>query len=216
MRNLLPTFFYLGFVCTFPLQVLSAPMSYKGSNTTMIDFSKHYSKIDSGYALTAKDTLGLKLFRAKGEGYELQGEEFYYLRRLGRINDIKAQSNLWLFLSTGMIDIKKNNANDDEFYLSPALQADYETRRIYVMGSYQLMRPAGYNFDTSKMKAGFSFYKTSYEETQPWFILELSHTNRLSAKLEVIPTLRLINKALYFEAGISTEGDPKLHLMYTF
>jgi hypothetical protein len=38
----------------------------------------------------------------------------------------------------------------------------------------------------------------------------------MSEKLEVIPTIRLINKALYFEAGVSTEGDPKLHLMYTF
>ncbi len=84
------------------------------------------------------------------------------------------------------------------------------------MGSYQLMRVAHNNFDTSKFKAGFSFYKTSYEETQPWFILEFSHTNSVSEKLEIVPTLRLINKALYFEAGISTAGDPKLHLMYTF
>ncbi len=200
----------------FPLTSMAAPMSYKGSNTTMVDLSQHYSKIDTSYALTAKDALGLKLFQAKGEGYKLTGEEFYYLRRLHRINAVESQTNLWLFLGAGIMDVKKNNRSDDQAYVSPTIQADYETRRLYIMGSYQLMRVAHDNFDTSKFKAGFSFYKTSYEETQPWFILEFSHTNSVSEKLEIVPTLRLINKALYFEAGISTAGDPKLHLMYTF
>ena len=102
------------------------------------------------------------------------------------------------------------------FYLSPKIQFDYETRRIYAMTSHQILRVQHDNFDTTKAKAGFSFYKTEYNETQPWFILELIHTNSMSKKLEIIPTIRLINKALYLEAGVSTDGNPKLHLMHTF
>jgi hypothetical protein len=200
----------------FQMTCIAAPMSYKGSNTTMVDISQEYSKIDTSYAITAKDSLGIRLYQAKGEGYKLNGDEFYYLRRLHRINAIESQANLWLFTSAGIVNVKKNNRNNNQAYVSPTVQADYETRRIYMMGSYQLFRVANDNFDTSKFKAGFSFYKTSYEETQPWFILELSHFNTINKKIEVIPTLRLINKALYFEAGVSTEGDPKLHLMYTF
>ena len=40
--------------------------------------------------------------------------------------------------------------------------------------------------------------------------------NSLKNNTALIPTLRLVNKTLFFEAGISTKGDPKLHLMYTF
>jgi len=133
-----------------------------------------------------------------------------------RINEIESQTNLWLFTETGLINVEKNNRDNDRFYVSPTIQFAHETRRIYTMVSHQILRVAHDNFDTTKAKAGFSFYKTEYNETQPWFILEVSHTNSMSDKLEVIPTIRLINKALYFEAGVSTEGDPKLHLMYTF
>ena len=194
----------------------AAPMSYKGSVTTMGEAYKHYSKIESSYAITGKDSLGIKAFKAKGEGYHVDGGELFYLTRLLRINEIESQTNLWLYAGAGLMNIEKNSRDDDRLYLSPTVQFDYETRRIYTMISHQMLRAAHNTFDTTKAKAGFSFYKTEFNETQPWFILELSHTNSMSEKLEVIPTIRLINKALYFEAGVSTEGDPKLHMMYTF
>jgi hypothetical protein len=197
-------------------QLIAAPMSYKGSVTTMGEAFKHYSKIETSYAISAKDSIGLKAFKAKGDGYHVDAGALFYLTRLMRINEIESQTNLWLYAETGLINIEKNNRDDDRFYVSPTIQFDHETRRIYTMVSHQILRVAHDNFDTTKAKAGFSFYKTEYNETQPWFILEVSHTNSMSEKLEVIPTIRLINKALYFEAGVSTEGDPKLHLMYTF
>jgi hypothetical protein len=197
-------------------QLIAAPMSYKGSVTTMGEAFKHYSKIETSYAISAKDSIGLKAFKAKGDGYHVDAGTLFYLKRLMRINEIESQTNLWLYAETGLINIEKNNHDDDRFYVSPTIQFDHETRRIYSMVSHQILRVAHDNFDRTKAKVGFSFYKTEYNETQPWFILEISHTNSMSEKLEVIPTIRLINKALYFEAGVSTEGDPKLHLMYTF
>ena len=197
-------------------QLIAAPMSYKGSVTTMGEAFKHYSKIETSYAISAKDSIGLKAFKAKGDDYHVDAGALFHLTRLMRINEIESQTNLWLYAETGLINIEKNNRDNDRFYMSPTIQFDHETRRIYTMVSHQILRVAHDNFDTTKAKAGFSFYKTEYNGTQPWFILEVSHTNSMSEKLEVIPTIRLINNALYFEAGVSTEGDPKLHLMYTF
>jgi hypothetical protein len=210
------TRFFIVALIWISTQLLAAPMSYKGSVTTMGEAFKHYSKIETSYAISAKDSIGLKAYKAKGDGYHVDAGALFYLKRLMRINEIESQTNLWLFAETGLINVEKNNRDDDQFYVSPTIQFDHETRRIYTMVSHQILRVAHDNFDTTKAKAGFSFYKTEYNETQPWFILEVSHTNSMSEKLEVIPTIRLINKALYFEAGVSTEGDPKLHLMYTF
>jgi hypothetical protein len=210
------TRFFIAVLMWISTHLIAAPMSYKGSVTSMGEVFKHYSKIETSYAISAKDSIGLKAYKAKGDGYHVDAGALFYLKRLMRINEIESQTNLWLFAETGLINVEKNNRDDDQFYVSPTIQFDHETRRIYTMVSHQILRVAHDNFDTTKAKAGFSFYKTEYNETQPWFILEVSHTNSMSEKLEVIPTIRLINKALYFEAGVSTEGYPKLHLMYTF
>ena len=210
------TRFFIVALIWISTQLIAAPMSYKGSVTTRGEAFKHYSKIETSYAISVKDSIGLKAFKAKGDDYHVDAGALFYLTRLMRINEIESQTNLWLYAETGLINVEKNNRDDDRFYVSPTIQFDHETRRIYTMVSHQILRVAHDNFDTTKAKAGFSFYKTEYNETQPWFILEISHTNSMSEKLEVIPTIRLINKALYFEAGVSTEGDPKLHLMYTF
>lgn len=207
-------FFWL--LIFYNLETISAPMSYKGSNTVMLDLNKHYKKIDANYAITAKDSVGMKIYEAKGEGRKLKGEEFYYLKLLNRINDVQSQSNLWLFIGAGMIDIKQNNINENRMYFSPTLQADFETRRIYIMASYQLKRISNENYDTGKFQGGFSFYETSFEETQPWFILKFNYMKNIDEKIEIIPTLRLINKNLYFEAGLSTQGNPNIHIMHTF
>ncbi|MFL2980953.1 MAG: hypothetical protein ACJZ18_04345 [Methylophilaceae bacterium] len=51
-------------------QLIAAPMSYKGSITTMGEASKHFSKVESNYALTGKDSIGIKAFKLKGDGYD--------------------------------------------------------------------------------------------------------------------------------------------------
>ena len=88
-------------------------------------------------------------------------------------------------------------------------------KRLFSLFSHQILRVGHENFDTTKIEGGFSFYETGYNETQPWFILKAKNTNSLFKKIEYTPTLRLINKAIFMDAGI-TDGDPSLHLMYTF
>ena len=96
------------------------------------------------------------------------------------------------------------------------MQFDYETKRVYGLISHKFLRVGHENFDTSKIEAGFSFYETAYKKTQPWLILKAKNTNSLFTKVEYTPTLRLINNAIFMDAGVTTDGDPSIHLMYTF
>ena len=195
---------------------IAAPMAYKNSINSMTEVSQAYSKIEANYAITYRDALGLKVFNAKGSGNKLEGVDITYIHRALRINSSSSQANIWLLGAAGYLEREKNNIKSYDKYISPGFQLDYETKRIYGMLSHELLRANGSNFDKTELQIGFSFYEAGYEETQPWFLLEIMQTNTLSEKIEFIPTLRLINKALYFEAGVSTEGNPKLHLMYTF
>jgi hypothetical protein len=44
----------------------------------------------------------------------------------------------------------------------------------------------------------------------------MTNINGISPQLEITPTIRLINKSLFLEGGISNMGNPKIHVMYTF
>ncbi len=194
----------------------AAPMSFKGSTTSMSTISESYSSVESSYAITAKDSLGVKAYTSKGNGYKLKVGELVYLRRLLRVNKKHSQTNLWLFTGAGTMSLERNVQDDDHSYLSPTLQFDYETKKVYGLISHQILRVGHENFDTTKIEGGFSFYETGYNETQPWLLLKAKNTNSIFNKIEYTPTLRLINKTIFMDAGVTTDGDPSIHLMYTF
>ena len=191
-------------------------MSFKGSTTSMSTISESYSSVESSYAITAKDSLGVKAYTSKGNGYKLKVGELVYLRRLLRVNKKNSQTNLWLFTGAGTMSLERNVQDDDHSYLSPTLQFDYETKKVYGLISHQILRVGHENFDTTKIEGGFSFYETGYNETQPWLLLKAKNTNSIFNKIEYTPTLRLINKTIFMDAGVTTDGDPSIHLMYTF
>ena len=194
----------------------AAPMNFKGSITSMTTIGKDHSSVESGYAMTSKDSLGIRAHQFKGRGYQIKSGGIFHLRKLMRINAINSQTNLWLFTEAGTMSIKKNSEDKRDYYLSPKFQFDYETKRIYGLISHKFLRVGHENFDTSKIEAGFSFYETGYKKIQPWLILKAKNTNSLFKKVEYTPSLRLINNAIFMDAGVTTDGDPSIHLMYTF
>jgi hypothetical protein len=194
----------------------AAPMSFKGSITSMANISESYSSVESSYAITSKDSFGIRAYESQGSGYQLRSGGIFHLRKLMRINTINTQTNLWLLTGAGTMNVKKNSQEKDHSYLSPTLQLDYETKRVYGLISHQVLRVGHENFDTTKIEGGFSFYETGYNETQPWLILKTKNTNTVFNKIEYTPTLRLINKTIFMDAGVTTDGDPSIHLMYTF
>ena len=194
----------------------AAPMNFKGSITNMTTITKGHSSVESSYAMTSKDSLGIKVHQMKGRGYRIKSGGIFHLRKLMRINAIYSQTNLWLFTEAGTVSIKKNSKEKRDSYLSPKFQFDYETKRIYGLISHKFLRVGHENFDTSNIEAGFSFYETGYKKTQPWLILKAKNTNSLFNKIEYTPTLRLINNAIFMDAGVTTDGNPSIHLMYTF
>jgi hypothetical protein len=194
----------------------AAPMNFKGSITSMTTIAKDHFSIESSYAMTSKDSLGLRAHQIKGRGYKTKSSGIFHLRKLMRINEINSQTNLWLFTEAGTMSIKKNSEDKRDYYLSPKFQFDYETKRIYGLISHKFLRVGHENFDTSKIEAGFSFYETGYKKIQPWLILKAKNTNSLFKKVEYTPSLRLINNAIFMDAGVTTDGDPSIHLMYIF
>ncbi len=113
----------------------------------------------------------------------------------------------------------KNEVNNDRFnraVFTPGIQFDYETTRVYFQATHRLYRANDINHDFTSARAGFSFYESEYDSTQPWLILEARNMNGLSDKVEITPMLRLINKRFFVEAGINNASQPRFNFMYIF
>ncbi len=218
------------FTCNYRLWVIpliflsshlveAAPMGFEGSVMTMGDFNQNWREAGFNYALTSRDALGLTHleFRSDDHKDKREVDTLNYTRLLSRWNLTDAQSNLWLFMGIGEIRGSLDNQSiDSKFITSPGFQFDYETSRIYFATTHKIYRASNLNHDTTSIRAGFSFYESDYDKTQPWFILETKYTNQISDKIEVIPMLRLINKNIFVEGGVNNSGQPRLNLMYTF
>ena len=206
--------FFSFFLLFASINCFAAPMTFKGSTMTMVEGTNDFKRFELSHVITGNESIGLRFFNIQDKQRKVNGGGIFYLNRLKRINRINSQTNLWFYLELGNIDNRMSK--NRQAYLSPTFQLDYETKRFYSSLSHQILRGPHENFDRTQIKSGFSFYDTSYEETQPWFILEVMNMHSLEHNPAFIPPLRFVNKTLFFEAGISTKGDPKLHLMYTF
>ncbi|MEO7493868.1 MAG: hypothetical protein ABIT83_21215 [Massilia sp.] len=192
----------------------AAPMGFEGSTMVMTDLGPDWSEVQSNVALTPRDALGVELTRMRaGEGSARRTlAELTYTRLLKRWNMPHAQANLWFFGGAGGV----RTDGHTRLMLTPGVQADYETRRLYLSMTGRLYRARGINHDYGMARAGFSFYETAYDQTQPWLVVEVRRMRGLSERTELTPLLRLINKNYFVEAGVSNMRQARLNLMTIF
>jgi hypothetical protein len=198
----------------------AGPMGFQGSSMTMGDIGPNWREIFVNYALTPRDAIGVSQTYLRADDDSLSGDltELTYTRLLQRWNRSDAQANLWFVGGVGELRREDRDSGNSvtRALISPGIQADYETTRIYFSAAYRFYRAAAIDHDYSAARAGFSFYETAYDKTQPWLIVEARYMNDLSERIEVTPMLRLINRNYFVEAGANNFGQPRLNFMYIF
>lgn len=204
------------------VSVSSAPMGFSESFMAMGDFNNNWRELNINYATSPRDAFGIgaTYMRADDKTKSRTLEEFTYTRLIHRWNLPHAQANLWFQGGVGALQgldkIPGENHHFDKVMITPGMQFDYETTRLYFQAAHRLYRSSDINHDFTSVRAGFSFYETEYDKTQPWFILEARNMNGLSDMVEITPMLRLINKNYFVEAGVNNAREPRLNFMYIF
>lgn len=196
------------------LPVLAAPMGFQGSAMVMGDTGPNWRELYVNYALTPRDAIGVSATWMRSDDRTLTREvdELTYTRLLKRWNSRHAQANLWFFGGVGVL----RRDGSQRAAITPGVQVDYETTRVYLAASGRLYRASGINHDYGALRAGFSFYEAAYEQTQPWLIVEARRMRGLSERTELTPMLRLINKNYFVEAGMNTMRQGRFNFMYIF
>ncbi len=191
-------------------------MGFKDSFMGMGDFSPNWQESWVNYALTPRDAVGLGgiVMRSDDQTLERDVVEANYTHLLKRWNMPHAQANIWFIGGAGVI--RGNDFAGTRTVLSPGVQVDYETTRIYLAATARLFRAEGINHDYASLRAGFSFYEVDYEETQPWLVLEVRRMRGLSDKTEITPMLRFIHSRYFVEFGVSNNREARFNFMYIF
>lgn len=201
---------------------VAAPMGFKDSYMVMGDFNPNWREAFVNYAITPRDAFGIgaTYMRSDDKAKTRTLEELTYTRLLKRWNLPNSQANLWFMGGVGTLqgkdDLEGSHDHFNKVMVTPGVQFDYETTRVYFAAAHRLYRAEHINHDSTSVRAGFSFYETDYDKTQPWVILEARNMNGLSEKIEITPMLRLINKSYFVEAGINNSGQPRFNFMYIF
>ena len=198
------------------LSALCGPMGFKESWMSMGDVSPNWQEVFVNYALTARDAAGASalVMRSDDETKTRQFTEAIYTRLIRRWNMPESQANIWFIGGIG--NITGNDFSGSKTMASPGIQVDYETTRIYVAATARLYRAQGLNHDFASARAGFSFYEVDYDQTQPWFILEVRRMRGLTDKTEVTPMLRLIHNRYFVELGVNNASQARMNFMYIF
>jgi len=198
------------------ISALCGPMGFKESWMSMGDVSPNWQEVFVNYALTARDAAGVSalVMRSDDGTKTRQFTEAIYTSLVRRWNMPEAQANIWFVGGIG--NITGNDFSGSKTMASPGVQVDYETTRIYVAATARLYRAQGLNHDFVSARAGFSFYEVDYDQTQPWFILEVRRMQGLTDKTEVTPMLRLIHNRYFVELGVNNASQARMNFMYIF
>jgi hypothetical protein len=194
----------------------AAPMGFKDSWMTMGDFSKTYRELTANYALTPRDAIGVTstYMQTNNHSQSQINNELTYTRLIKRWNMPEAQANIWFIGGVG--ETTGNYFSGTKATISPGIQADYETTRLYASANARIYIADGITNNIVSARTGFSFYEANYDETQPWLIVEARRMSMVSDAYEVTPMLRLIHNRFFVEAGANFHGQPRLSFMYIY
>lgn len=217
----LPRLWPVCLLCLLKIPTADAgPMGFQGSWMSMGDIGPNWREVFANYALTPRDALGISqtYMNADDDSISRNLTEVTYTRLVKRWNARHSQTNLWFVGGIG--DMRMHDRDADRHVnrvaASPGMQFDYETTRLYLSGMHRLYRASEVNHDYSAVRAGFSFFESEYDQTQPWMLVEARYMNGLSDRIEVTPMFRLINRNFFVEAGANNFGQPRFNFMFIF
>ena len=195
---------------------VAAPMGYQGSTMSMGDFSTNWREFSVNHATTPRDAFGADYTYLRSDDKQTTRElvEANYTRLVYRNNLPNAQANLWFVVGVG--GIRGTGISGTEVSVTPGVQVDYETTRVYFSAMGRLYRASGVKNDYGAVRAGFSFYEAEYDELQPWFVIEARRMRGLSDETEITPLLRVISRTFFVEAGVNNMRQFRFNFMYVF
>lgn len=183
------------------------PVSWKGSVGIMPEISGSRRELEVNYSIASNYAVGLHsiMIDYKEDTAKFILPKFNY--RLLRFNQPGSQTNLYLSTGIGGVRYKE----EDSTVVIGALQADYETRRIYaLLAGETLQSDSKIDLNRIRYRLGFAPYLTDFSGFHTWLIGQVEYTPELKDQWTVTPLVRFFYRNYLIEIGSSTRGKLSL------
>jgi hypothetical protein len=205
-------------IALLPLALSSAaqghPVAYKGAWSFMAFNQADMLVWQLLYSFERQFSLGVDFYRDTMEG----PERYFLIPRLSwlvkRWNGTDSQANVYVYGGVGAA--RKGNAT--QLAAEGAIEADYETRQIYVSGKASVVGAETFKtLAVYQLRAGFAPYLGDFEGLNSWLILQAQYLpNAPQDTLRIGPLLRLFYKNVLWETGVTTRGMWNFNFMVHF
>jgi len=194
--------------------LVAHPVAYKGAWSFMAFNQPDMQDWQLLYSVARKFSLGVNYIHDTMEG----ADRYFLIPRVSwlvnRWNGKDYQANIYVY---GGIGIAKKNALN-EVAGEAAIEADYETRKVYFSGKASAVVAKG--FDTLaiyQLRAGFAPYEGGYDEIQAWLIAQAQYLPfAKSEPVRVGPVVRIFYRNVLTEMGVSAQGTWNFNFMVHF
>ncbi|MFZ4125180.1 MAG: hypothetical protein ACOYJ2_03810 [Rickettsiales bacterium] len=178
-------------------------VSYPGGTMPMVEVTGDHTSASVDYSPTARYSLGLTSLYFNSEHAWVNTVDANWLAY--RHNAEKSQTNFYLMGGAGVAE----NGGETAPVGRIGMIADWEDRRWMV--AYQNHYMATDDAITEshfeeRARLGIAPYKASYEEWQPWIILQTDHEPEGDIPFQIGPVLRVFKGPVLGELGISNRG----------
>lgn len=191
--------------------VFGHPVTFKGGSTFSAFNQADMYDWQLNHTFIPRWSLGVDFIRDTMEGRE----RYFLVPRLAwllhRWNETESQANIYVSAGAGLA--RKEGLN--EAAISAALDADYETREIYLSAKTMLI--AARNFDTFALyqaRAGFAPYVGESDELHSWLLAQVQYLPYAREEvLRIGPVLRMFYKTVLWELGVTARGNWNFNFM---
>jgi hypothetical protein len=188
------------------------PVSWPGGTTAIQDLDPMMGSLVLHYTPNRHYSLGGRYSRMRDERWQLAGPQATWLAR--RWNMPAAQANLYVTGMAGAAWADGRTARPGGFVEA---QADWENRRVMVMGMARLTHAEPFGTSSMQMaRFGWAPYAGDYGDAHLWLFGQLMHDGSAADPVQPALVARLFYRTMLVEAGVTDRGGLILNSQFRF
>ncbi len=192
--------------------VAARPVSWPGGVTAMQEFDPIMASALLHFTPNRHVSLGGRYLRMREEGWQLAGPQATWLVK--RWNMPGAQANLY---GAGMAGAAWADGRTTRPGGFAEVQADWENRRVMVMGMARLTHAASFGTtDMQTLRLGWAPYAGSYGDAHLWLFAQVRRDSGSMDEVQPALVARLFWRTMLLEAGVTDRGGLVLNSVLRF
>lgn len=186
------------------------PVSHPGGTTIIQQFDPMLASLHIHYSPNRHWSVGPRILHLRDADTTLLGAQATWLAR--RWNMPAAQANLYV---AGMAAAATGTHNGPAGFVEA--QADWENRRVMVMGMARLTAIDGWGTGSMQLaRLGWAPYAGNYGDPHLWLFAQVTRDSRAADAVQPAFVARLFYRTMLLEAGITDRGGIIVNSIFRF